>query len=177
MHSLMLWTRRILEYIHRLTLKHLGHSFQNVIWFDHWNILAWNYYSTMNIWSALWLLMTWCFSTGASVATVLNTHSCISSCLRVNIFEEERVDILRKGRLQLKISFLWSSIRFFCFCFFWPKAGMARRLVRPYLVYTWNIQRSAEIYILFKMFMMEMARWQAYKCIRYSLVPSGVFSI
>ena len=29
--------------------------------------------------------MTWCFSTRASVATVLGTHQCISSCLWVNV--------------------------------------------------------------------------------------------
>ena len=28
--------------------------------------------------------MAWCFSTRASVATVLTTHSCVSQCLRVN---------------------------------------------------------------------------------------------
>ena len=28
--------------------------------------------------------MAWCFSTRASVATVLTTHPCISQCLRVN---------------------------------------------------------------------------------------------
>ena len=30
--------------------------------------------------SALWVLMAWCFSTGASVATVLGTHPSVSSC-------------------------------------------------------------------------------------------------
>ena len=34
----------------------------------------------MYIWSALWLLLAWCFSNRASVATVLSTHPCISSC-------------------------------------------------------------------------------------------------
>ena len=34
--------------------------------------------------SALRILMTWCFSTRASVATVLTMHLCISRCLRVN---------------------------------------------------------------------------------------------
>ena len=28
--------------------------------------------------------MAWCFSTRASVATVLTTHPCVSRCLRVN---------------------------------------------------------------------------------------------
>ena len=38
----------------------------------------------MNIQSALWVLMAWCLSTRASVATVLGMHPCISSCLWVN---------------------------------------------------------------------------------------------
>ena len=29
--------------------------------------------------------MAWCFSTRASVATVLTMHPCVSRCLRVNI--------------------------------------------------------------------------------------------
>ena len=39
----------------------------------------------MNAYSALWILMAWCFSTRASEATVLTTHPCVSRCLRVNI--------------------------------------------------------------------------------------------
>ena len=35
----------------------------------------------MNILSALWILMTWCFSTRASVATGLSMHPCIFSYL------------------------------------------------------------------------------------------------
>ena len=34
--------------------------------------------------STLWILMAWCFSTRASVATVLNKHPCVSRCVRVN---------------------------------------------------------------------------------------------
>ena len=37
----------------------------------------------MNILSTLWILRIWCFITRASVATVLNTHPCVSRCLRV----------------------------------------------------------------------------------------------
>ena len=36
------------------------------------------------IWSALWTLMAWCFSTRAAIATVLSMHPCISRCLWVN---------------------------------------------------------------------------------------------
>ena len=38
----------------------------------------------INILSALWLLMAWCFSTRTSVATVLNTHPYLCSCLWIN---------------------------------------------------------------------------------------------
>ena len=34
--------------------------------------------------------MAWCFSTRASVATVLTTHPCVSRCLRVNSLGHER---------------------------------------------------------------------------------------
>ena len=71
-----------------LTLKWLGHIFQNLISFSDavhlmCNIFIWNWSNTMNVYSALWILMAWCFSTRASVATVLTTHPCISRCLRV----------------------------------------------------------------------------------------------
>ena len=73
-----------------LTLKQLGHSFKKLILFSHvvhyeWNVVVWNYSNTMNIWSTLWILMAWCsISTRTSVATVLNMHLCVSSCLRLN---------------------------------------------------------------------------------------------
>ena len=41
--------------------------------------------SVINILSTLWLLMAWCFSTRASVATVLDMHPCVSSCLRARV--------------------------------------------------------------------------------------------
>ena len=50
-----------------------------------YNIFVCNMSNTIDTWSALWLLMAWCFSTRASVATVLITHSCISRCLCVNL--------------------------------------------------------------------------------------------
>ena len=72
-----------------LTLKWLGHFFQNGNSFSDavhlmCNIFIWNWSDTMNVSSALRILMAWCFSTRASVATVLTTHPCISRCLRVN---------------------------------------------------------------------------------------------
>ena len=48
------------------------------------NISVWNWFNTINIHSALWILMAWCFSTRASVATVLSMHPCLSRCLWVN---------------------------------------------------------------------------------------------
>ena len=71
-----------------LTLKLLGHFFQNVIsFFDAVHLMCnsfiWNWSNTMNVNSALWILMAWCFRTMASVATVLTTHPCVSRCLRV----------------------------------------------------------------------------------------------
>ena len=38
----------------------------------------------MGMYSALWILMALCFSTWASVFTVLSTHPCVSSYLWVN---------------------------------------------------------------------------------------------
>ena len=74
-----------------LTLKRPVHFSQNTILFSYnvhnkCNTLVWNWPNTMNIQSALWILMAWCFSTRASVVTVLSTHQCISQCLRFNIF-------------------------------------------------------------------------------------------
>ena len=71
-----------------LTLKQLGYFFQNVILFSNavhhkCNIFIWNWSNTMNVSSTLWILMAWCFSTRASVATVLTTHPCVSRCLGV----------------------------------------------------------------------------------------------
>ena len=43
-------------------------------------------HQSMNIWLALYILMTWCFNTRASVAAVLSMHSYVSSCLWVNRF-------------------------------------------------------------------------------------------
>ena len=73
-----------------LTLKQLGNNFfQNVILFSNvisckCNISVSNWSNTMNIYSTLWILMAWCFSTRASVITVLSAHPCVSSYLWVN---------------------------------------------------------------------------------------------
>ena len=44
----------------------------------------WNWSNASDIWSALWIMMTCCFSTRASVATVVSMHPCMSSCSWVN---------------------------------------------------------------------------------------------
>ena len=66
-------------------------SFQTVNLFYHiihfnCNISVWNRPSTVNIQLAVWVLMAWCFSTRASVATVPSMHPCILSCLWDNIW-------------------------------------------------------------------------------------------
>ena len=65
---------------HSLTLKRLDRFFQNILYFLMLytvSAIFSNWSSTMNV-SALWILMAWCFSTRASVATVLTTHPCVS---------------------------------------------------------------------------------------------------
>ena len=88
----------------RSSIKFQGHTGQNITDFDpNWAFLdyrpvaafksirfalffIWNQSNTMNVYSALWILMAWCFSTKASVATVLTTHPCVSQCLRVKLY-------------------------------------------------------------------------------------------
>ena len=48
------------------------------------NIFIWNWSKTTNVNSALWMLMSWRFSTRASEGTMLGMHQCVSGCLRVN---------------------------------------------------------------------------------------------
>ena len=56
----------------------------------------------MNVLSALWILMAWCFSTRASVATVLTMHPCVSHSLRFNSF-----NVFCKKNFS--ISFFWNE--------------------------------------------------------------------
>ena len=48
------------------------------------SFFSWNWLIAMYIWSALWILVAWCFSTRASEATVLSIWLGISICLWVN---------------------------------------------------------------------------------------------
>ena len=66
--------------------QQLGPFFQNVILFSivvycKCEIFVWS--NITNILSTLWILMAWCFSTRASVTTVLSIHLHLSSCLWV----------------------------------------------------------------------------------------------
>ena len=77
-----------------LTLKGLGHLLQNEVLITNvvqhrCNIFIWNWSNKINIKSALRILMAWCVSSRASVATVLTTHPCVSQCLRANGFGNE----------------------------------------------------------------------------------------
>ena len=94
-----------------LTLKRLGHFFQNVILFSNvvhhkCNIFIWNWTDTMNVWSALWMLMAWCCSTRASVATVLTTHPCVSRCLWVK--QLRHTDVYRRMIAWISIAKMFS---------------------------------------------------------------------
>ena len=65
----------------------LGHFFQNVISFSDavhlmCNSFIWNWSNTMNVYSALWILMA-CDCQVALLLQVLTMHPCISRCLRV----------------------------------------------------------------------------------------------
>ena len=51
------------------------------------NVSVWNWSYTLTTYSGLWILMAWCFSPGASLATVLRMHPCISSCLWIKSIE------------------------------------------------------------------------------------------
>ena len=91
--------------------------FQNVISFSGavhlmCNIFIWNWSNTINVKSAVWILMAWCFSTRASVATVLITHPCVSRCLRVNGLVPNRWQAITwtNHNLAHRWIFVWSSI-------------------------------------------------------------------
>ena len=74
----------------RWTLEQLGHwcfSKFHVI-FECCSLWTWyfvsHWFNAMGIWPALWILVVWCVSTRASVATTLSTHPCVSNGLWVN---------------------------------------------------------------------------------------------
>ena len=98
-----------------LTLKRQGHFFHYVISFfndvhNKCNSFVWNWPNTMNISSALWVLMAWCFSNRASVARVLSTHSCISQCLRLQVWSDIHLSLkyifVPQDSVEIKFS-LW----------------------------------------------------------------------
>ena len=83
--EVFMWNSDIQDII-GLIIKQLLAIFQNLMLFSNIvpcnsNISVWIWSNTVNIQSALRVLMAWCFNTRASVATVLSTHPCVSSCL------------------------------------------------------------------------------------------------
>ena len=74
-----------------ITLKQVYFVFQHLILSSNlvsWqcNIFAWNWNNAMQgFFSALSILMAWCFSTRASIATLLDKQICVSSCLWVMV--------------------------------------------------------------------------------------------
>ena len=57
------------------------------------HFILWKWPNMISTWSALWLLMTWGFSTRSSVATVLIKYPRIPSYLWVNIFSTRDVSM------------------------------------------------------------------------------------
>ena len=63
----------------------------------------------MDIWSALWILIAWCFSTRVSVSTVLNMHPCLFICLCLKVWNI-MVDILQTVYTQKSLCIdKWSA--------------------------------------------------------------------
>ena len=67
-----------------LTFKRLGHLCQNVILFSQFvhykcKSLVWNLSNTTDISSALWLLISWCFSTRTPVTTIASPKDFLNS--------------------------------------------------------------------------------------------------
>ena len=61
----------------------------------------------MNILSAQWILMAWCYSTRASVARVLSMHPCVSSCLWVKPSRKWPRDQFQQTILNLFSNFIY----------------------------------------------------------------------
>ena len=82
------------EIKHMFNTYQLGYVFQtvildsNIVCSKHvWMYcFVWNRSNAIDAKSVRWLLIIWCFSTRASVATVLMLHSCVSNYLWVNLF-------------------------------------------------------------------------------------------
>ena len=92
--SLAIWVSLDHKLI-KQSIKQMGNFCQNAIWGSNvilykCDISVWDWPSTMNVWSALWLLMVWCLGSRASVATVLSEHLCISRHLEVNTLRPEK---------------------------------------------------------------------------------------
>ena len=94
-----IWYDRITSY--RLTLKQLGHffykkQFSRVVHCKN-NFPVSIGTNRTNILSAQWLLVAWCFSTRASVTTLLNTQPCVFSYSGVKVLDPSTSNQLTKG--------------------------------------------------------------------------------
>ena len=85
------WCKSCLLVLHKLLMTQKEIFFKDLFYFlTFW----WNWLNALYNWSVLWILMAWCFSTRASVATVLSMHSCISKCLSVNTQCKQFAEVL-----------------------------------------------------------------------------------
>ena len=96
-----------------LTLEQLGHFSQNLISLSNviqyrCKIFVWNQSNVIDIWSELLVLMTWCFSTKASVATALTTP-CLSSYIWLRWSEVNHQILLTKCRTSWALLLGWSQ--------------------------------------------------------------------
>ena len=94
------------------TLKHNWVYFFKVILFLRFSttiviFLVRNWSNTTDIISALWLLMAWCFSTRAAVATQLITHPGLSSHLWVKQQTGEVVEFSHQWSNTGLLSIIW----------------------------------------------------------------------
>ena len=119
----------------------------------------------MNIWSALRILMAWCFSTRASVATVLSMYSCISRHLRVKsawwLMVDWSANFLHKIfyiNLKFSICNLFLMLRFLCgkcsvgqllLCIIWLTSHL-------YCMGFWEVSIKKKLYLNLNIFDMEL---------------------
>ena len=104
-----------------------------IFWLRNWS-------NTMNISWALLLLLAWCFSTRAAVATVLNIHPCISSRLRVEcemVSQNGKNTVICVVLLRLPWSLQRCSTQYTGYIIHEPK-GWVSSTAAPLLTYVIN---------------------------------------
>ena len=86
-------------------------SFSNIA-ICNCNRSIWNCSNTTNnIKSVLWMLMAWCFSTMASVVTVLSTHTCVFICLWANSLQHFQAWTKWPPFYRTRFKFHWKLFR------------------------------------------------------------------